>query len=142
MKSFALKIVRNNFPELVNTNRIRKLSKELLIDILEDLSKLFFIKPANLGSSSGSQSPTTTTLNSIYSFTNQSYQLQMPPSSGSTFNYFITAQTPVGISSTNQFSASLLGNNLQSATAHQSSAANVHNNFIGPANLDENLNTK
>lgn len=46
MKNFALKIVRTNFPELANSNRIKKLSKELLLDIIADLSKLFAPKPA------------------------------------------------------------------------------------------------
>ncbi|RNA42331.1 leucine-zipper-like transcriptional regulator 1 [Brachionus plicatilis] len=47
MKNFALKIVRNNFPELAHSNRIKKLSKELLLDIIADLSKLFTLKPAS-----------------------------------------------------------------------------------------------
>lgn len=41
MKSFALRIVRNNFQELVRSDRIRKLSKELLLDILIDISNIF-----------------------------------------------------------------------------------------------------
>ena len=50
MKNFALKILRLNFHELVHSERIKKLPKELLLDIISDISNLFVKDP--LGSSS------------------------------------------------------------------------------------------
>ena len=44
MKNFALKIIRKNFVDLAVSSSIRKLSRELLLDIIADISVLF---PAN-----------------------------------------------------------------------------------------------
>jgi hypothetical protein len=41
MKSFALKIIRNNYVELARSEAIKKLPKDLLLDILVDMSQLF-----------------------------------------------------------------------------------------------------
>ncbi len=45
MKDFALKILRSNFYELAHSARIKKLSKELLLDIITDMSTLFSKEP-------------------------------------------------------------------------------------------------
>lgn len=41
MKKFALKIIRKNFSDLALSTNIRKLSKELLLDIIVDISSTF-----------------------------------------------------------------------------------------------------
>lgn len=81
MKNFALKIVRTNFPELVRSNRIKKLSKELLLDILEDLSVLF-TKP--VGSSNNiSLSLSTSSYQNTLSSQGTHYVAQTPANSPS-----------------------------------------------------------
>ena len=44
MKNFALEILRNNFHELAHSSRITKLPKELLLDIITDISSMFIKK--------------------------------------------------------------------------------------------------
>lgn len=101
------------FLKLVNSNRIRKLSKELLLDILVDLSSLFTKPPLQLGLQG--QSP------SIVS----NYQLQLP-----------SATTSSGLSLLNQPSGQT-----QAATAAVMAQTTSNSSFNFFLN-DENLNQK
>lgn len=65
MKKFALNILRSNFHELAHSSRIRRLSKELLLDIITDISSLF-AKDSN-GMPSGTLSKKSLASN-MYSF--------------------------------------------------------------------------
>jgi hypothetical protein len=72
MKNFALNVFVNNFSELAQSTRIKKLSKDLLIDIIEYISLCFSIKSPSTLNVNNSSSNTLTSLNSAsFSLTSQ-----------------------------------------------------------------------
>lgn len=72
MKTFALRKIRENFAELAYSSHLEKLSKELLIDILRDLSHLHssqattIIKKTNLSNRISSIDQQSLSLNSFF----------------------------------------------------------------------------
>ncbi len=86
MKNFALKIIRNNYVELARSEGIKKLPKDLLLDILVDMSNLF-----EKTKQSGNNSPTSK-LNSAVSTVSL---IQLSSSTTTAQNYNMSAvQTP------------------------------------------------
>jgi hypothetical protein len=96
MKNFSLKIIRKNFSDLALSSNIRKLSKDLLLDIIVDISSIFpasntgdqlSINNTSITSSSSSPHSTTSSPN-LGSNTGNSSSLSLNPSffNSSTFN--------------------------------------------------------
>ena len=94
MKNFSLRIIRKNFSDLALSSNIRKLSKDLLLDIIVDISSIF---PAsntdqllniNTSINSSSSSPHSTTSSPNLGSNSSNTTLVSNPSffNSSTFN--------------------------------------------------------
>ena len=114
MKSFALKIIRNNFAELARSNRIKKLPKELLIDILVDLSYLFPIKPP---------SPVVT-LHTLSLPANSSQKVMSTPSSPSTNSHLSAISPSTSPNQTHSHSQSLILHNIFNSLINDNESKN------------------